>query len=128
MTHCFLRHADRRIDGIFVSEYVRTSQTVRPLAERLRLEPRIDARQSRAFLQNVGIRGEAIVNGYHSPDSISIATDGARAFVGDLPPATQMPPDDVRFRADMEKLRSRGVQSILPCHAAACGPPAHSTG
>lgn len=78
---------------------------------------RIDVAESRAFLQDIGIRGEAIVTDYHSPDSITLITDGSQAFVGDLPPAAHMLPDDARFWADMDKLRSHGVKSIFPSHA-----------
>ena len=46
----------------------------------------ISCRQSREFLDQMGISGEIIATPSHSGDSISLVLDDGRCFVGDLEP------------------------------------------
>lgn len=48
----------------------------------------ISCAQSRAFLEELGIRGEIISTPSHSADGVSLILDGGDCFVGDLEPAS----------------------------------------
>jgi glyoxylase-like metal-dependent hydrolase (beta-lactamase superfamily II) len=74
---------------------------------------------SRALFSEMGISAEVVVTDYHSPDSVTLIPDEMEAIVGDLPPATQMMPDDVRYWKNMDLLRAKGVKTIYPSHAPA---------
>lgn len=78
---------------------------------------RID--DSRSLLSDIGISAEVIATDYHSPDSVTFITDEMEAIVGDLPPAMQMMPDDVRYWKNIDLLRAKGVKTIYPSHAPA---------
>ena len=85
---------------------------------RERLRP-LETRESRSFFGELGIDGEVVITDYHSPDSVSLVLDSGEAVVGDLPPADQGMPDDVRLQRVWDILRSKGVRRVYPGHAGA---------
>ena len=77
----FLHNAD----GIFEKENSRSFKPIRD--ERVRF---IDLRDSRAFLQELGIDGEVLHTPGHSDDSISLCLDDGTLLVGDLNPLYEL--------------------------------------
>lgn len=73
--------------------------------------------ESRAFLSNIGIRGEIISTPGHSDDSITLVLDEGAAFTGDLTPPMAVPQDKENVvRQSWEKVRSLGAKTIYPGH------------
>ena len=83
-----------------------------------RLRP-LESAGSGRLLSGLGIKASVIVTNYHSPDSITLVTDGAEAIVGDLPPLGHMMPGDARFLESWRRVWEAGARAIFPSHAAA---------
>lgn len=74
---------------------------------------------SRSVFAHMGIDGEAMIAGSHSPDSIMFLIDGTSAIVGDLRPLEQVMPDDSATLGSWKMLKEKGVHHIFPSHAEA---------
>ena len=75
------------------SQYTHFSDEIFNRDKRLSYEPIntdnaiiIKCKESRDFLQNIGIEGEIISTTSHSRDSVSLILDNGICFVGDLEP------------------------------------------
>ena len=73
--------------------------------------------ESRAFLAELGIGGEALATPGHSEDSVSLVLDGGDALVGDLPPVSQVMPDDEASLSSWRRIRELGGLQVWPSHA-----------
>ena len=94
---------------------VRGHKDYRPiLKDRFR---RLRLGESRAFLAELGIRGEALATPGHSDDSVSLVLDDGDALVGDLPPASQVMPDDEASLSSWRRIRELGGLQAWPSHA-----------
>ena len=79
---------------------------------------RVALRESRAFLNELGIRGEILHTPGHSDDSISLCLDDGTFFVGDLNPLYELELHRGTQIADSwEKLLARQPKTICYGHA-----------
>jgi endoribonuclease LACTB2 len=76
----------------------------------------ITLRESRKFLQNIGLSGEVIHTPGHSNDSISVFLDSGDAFIGDLHLGNQIMEDDIISKSSWLRLKKLGVKCIYPGH------------
>lgn len=77
------------------------------------------ADESRALLAKIGIAGEIVPTGSHSPDGAALVLDDGTAFVGDLEPREFLDGYDGNeaLRTDWENLLRRGANVIRYGHA-----------
>ncbi len=74
-------------------------------------------KDSRAFLQRLGIDGEIIHTPGHSDDSISLVLDEGIAFTGDLPGLSWAGEDSIRkVELSWQRLRALNAKMIYPGH------------
>ncbi|GIV64069.1 MAG: MBL fold metallo-hydrolase [Chloroflexota bacterium] len=74
--------------------------------------------QSRAWLAEIGIKGEVCHTNGHSEDSISLILDSGEAFIGDLVPREDMiGEEDWKSQRSWALIRSKGARCIKPAHA-----------
>ena len=94
--------------------------------KRFRYEPiniehstRINIKDSRAFLENMGIAGEIISTPSHSEDSITLILDNGICFVGDLEPIEYLDAydDNVKLKNDWELVMRYDPKIIYYAHA-----------
>ena len=81
-----------------------------------RLARIVSLRESAAFLEGIGVRGEVIATAGHSPDSVTLLTADHEAFIGDLYTPQFVMPDDVRHTTIWSDLIDRGVKQVYPAH------------
>ena len=76
-------------------------------------------RDSREFLDRLGIKGEIISTPSHSKDSISVILDDGTFIVGDLEPVEYLEAyeDNRELKADWDKLLGLHPKRILYAHA-----------
>lgn len=79
----------------------------------------ISCKDSREFLEKIGIGGEIIPTPSHSKDSISLILDNGICFVGDLEPLEYLDAyhDNVKLKADWELVMSYHPKMIYYAHA-----------
>ena len=80
----------------------------------------LTTRESRAFLQRIGIAGEIVWTSGHTDDSVSLVLDEGLAFTGDLPPPGFV--DKAACAAVQQSwgaLRRLQVHTVYPGHAPA---------
>ena len=80
----------------------------------------LTTRESRAFLQRIGIAGEIVWTPGHTDDSVSLVLDEGLAFTGDLPPPGFV--DEAASAAvqqSWDALRRLHVHTVCPGHAPA---------
>lgn len=79
----------------------------------------ISVKESREFLQGIGIAGEIISTTSHSEDSISLVLDNGVCIVGDLEPIEYLSAyeENVRLKADWELVMSYNPKIIYYAHA-----------
>lgn len=79
----------------------------------------ISSKDSREFLENMGIEGEIISTPSHSEDSISLILDNGICFVGDLEPIEYLDAYDnnVKLESDWKKVMSYNPKIIYYAHA-----------
>lgn len=79
----------------------------------------IDRKDSRAFLNDMGIQGEIISTPSHSEDSISLMLDNGICFVGDLEPIDYLAAygENVALKADWDLVMSYNPKIIYYAHA-----------
>ena len=79
----------------------------------------ISVKQSREFLNGIGIEGEIISTTSHSEDSISLVLDNGVCIVGDLEPIEYLGAyeENVRLKADWELVMSYNPKIIHYAHA-----------
>ena len=79
----------------------------------------ISCRESRAFLDNLGISGEIIHTPSHSMDSISLVLDSGDCFVGDLEPFEylQAYDENLQLKADWKQIFSPHPKRIFFAHS-----------
>ncbi len=74
-------------------------------------------KDSRAFLQHLGIEGEIIHTPGHSDDSISLVLDEGIAFTGDLPGLAWAREDSMRqVELSWQKIQALNAKTIYPGH------------
>ncbi|MBP3621327.1 MAG: MBL fold metallo-hydrolase [Lachnospiraceae bacterium] len=79
----------------------------------------IDRKDSRAFLNDMGIQGEIISTPSHSEDSISLMLDNGICFVGDLEPIDYLAAygENIALKADWDLVMSYNPKIIYYAHA-----------
>lgn len=79
----------------------------------------ISSKESREFLEKIGIGGEIIPTPSHSEDSISLILDNGVCFVGDLEPLEYLDAyhDNPKLKADWELVMSYHPKMIYYAHA-----------
>ena len=79
----------------------------------------ISCRQSREFLQKLGIAGEIVPTPSHSEDSVSVILDSGEALVGDLEPMEYLAAYDENesLKKDWELIKSFKPKRICYAHA-----------
>ena len=79
----------------------------------------ISCKESRSFLEQLGINGEIIYTPGHSEDSISIILDEGIAIVGDLEPIDNVPAysDNDILRNSWNKILSYNLEVVFYGHA-----------
>lgn len=79
----------------------------------------ISCKDSREFLENMGIEGEIISTPSHSEDSISLILDNGTCFVGDLEPMEYLDAydDNVKLESDWKLIMSYNPKIIYYAHA-----------
>ena len=79
----------------------------------------IGCKESRQFLDDLGIRGEIISTPSHSEDSISLILDSGISFVGDLEPIEYLEAyeENVELKRDWEAVLGFNPQIICYAHA-----------
>ena len=79
----------------------------------------ISCRESRAFLQSLGICGEIIHTPSHSKDSVSVILDSGDCIAGDLEPFEYLAAyeDNPALGSDWERVMSFSPKRILYAHA-----------
>jgi ribonuclease/clavin/mitogillin len=74
-------------------------------------------KDSRAFLQRLGIEGEIIHTPGHSDDSVSLILDEGIAFTGDLPGLAWAGEDSIhQVELSWKSLRALNAKTIYPGH------------
>ncbi len=78
----------------------------------------IKCRESRAFLQGIGIEGEILSTPSHSADSVSLILDDGTCLVGDLEPIDYLGAyeSNPELKADWELIMSRRPKRICYSH------------
>ena len=78
----------------------------------------ITAAESREFLRSLGIAGQIVPTGSHSPDGAALVLDSGDAFVGDLEPYQFLGgyDDNPSLRDDWALLLSLGVKTVRYGH------------
>lgn len=79
----------------------------------------ISSKDSRKFLENMGIEGEIISVPSHSKDSIAFILDSGICFVGDLEPIEYLDAydDNVKLKKDWKLIMSYNPKIIYYAHA-----------
>ena len=79
----------------------------------------ISSKDSREFLENLGIEGEIISTPSHSEDSIALILDNGICFVGDLEPIEYIDAydDNVKLKNDWKLVMSYNPKIIYYAHA-----------
>ena len=79
----------------------------------------IECKESRQFLDDLGIKGEIISTPSHSEDSISLILDSGISFVGDLEPVEYLEAyeENVKLKRDWEAVLRFNPQIIYYAHA-----------
>ena len=79
----------------------------------------ISCRESRAFLQSLGICGEIIHTPSHSKDSVSVILDSGDCIAGDLEPLEYLAAyeDNPALESDWKRVMSFSPKRILYAHA-----------
>lgn len=79
----------------------------------------LSCKESRGFLENMGIRGEIISVPSHSEDSIALILDNGICFVGDLEPVEFLEAydDNIRLKKDWQLVMSYNPEIIYYAHA-----------
>lgn len=79
----------------------------------------ISCKESRGFLNDMGIMGEIISTMSHSEDSISLVLDNGVCIVGDLEPVEYLSAyeDNTKLKADWELVMSYNPKVIYYAHA-----------
>lgn len=79
----------------------------------------ISCKDSRDFLENIGIEGEIISTPSHSEDSISLILDNGICFVGDLEPIEYLEAydDNIKLQSDWKLVMSYNPKRIYYAHA-----------
>jgi glyoxylase-like metal-dependent hydrolase (beta-lactamase superfamily II) len=72
----------------------------------------ITLKESRKFLQNIGLSGEVIHTPGHTDDSVSVFLDSGDAFIGDLHKENQIMEDDIISKSNWLRLKKLGVKHI----------------
>ena len=78
----------------------------------------LSCRESRAFLAALGIDGEILSTGSHSPDSVSLMLDEGSCFVGDTEPYEDIEAyeENDALKSDWEQLLSFKPRSVYFAH------------
>lgn len=106
--------------------YVHFSDDIFARDKRLNYEPihednivMIGCKESRQFLDALGIRGEIISTPSHSEDSISLILDSGISFVGDLEPIEHLEAyeENVELKRDWDAVLGFNPQVIYYAHA-----------
>lgn len=79
----------------------------------------ISSKNSREFLENMGIEGEIVSTPSHSEDSISLILDNGTCFVGDLEPIEYLEAyiHNVELKKDWQLVMSYNPRIIYYAHA-----------
>ncbi len=79
----------------------------------------ISCAESRAFLKEIGISGEAVHTPSHSPDSISLILDSGECFAGDLEPLEYLEAyeENLPLKKDWDRILELHPKKILYGHA-----------
>lgn len=79
----------------------------------------ISSKDSREFLENMGIEGEIISVPSHSKDSIALILDNGICFVGDLEPVEYLDAydDNIKLKKDWKLVMSYNPKIIYYAHA-----------
>lgn len=79
----------------------------------------ISIKNSRKFLENIGIEGEIVSTPSHSEDSISLILDNGTCFVGDLEPIEYLDAyvHNVKLKKDWKLIMSYNPKIIYYAHA-----------
>jgi len=106
--------------------YVHFADEIFARDKRLNYEPihednvvMIGCKESRQFLDDLGIKGEIISTPSHSEDSISLILDSGISFVGDLEPIEYLEAyeENVELKHDWEAVLGFNPQVIYYAHA-----------
>ena len=106
--------------------YVHFADEIFARDKRLNYEPihednvvMIGCKESRQFLDDLGIKGEIISTPSHSEDSISLILDSGISFVGDLEPIGYLEAyeENVELKRDWEAVLGFNPQVIYYAHA-----------
>ena len=106
--------------------YVGFSDKIFAREKRLEVEPIrpeeaevIPCKESRAFLENLGIEGEIISTPSHSEDSVTLILDEGTCFVGDLEPMEYLGAyeENEKLKEDWERIMGRKPKRICYAHA-----------
>ncbi len=79
----------------------------------------VKCKESRAFLQSMGIKGEILSTSSHSNDSISLILDNGTCFVGDLEPINYLDAyeENIKLKEDWKLIMSYNPKKIFYAHA-----------
>ncbi len=96
---------------------LRTYKAYKPI-DKTRLI-KIQTRDSRNYLDEIGMGGEVLITPGHSSDSVTYVSDAGEAIIGDLNLPELIMPGDPAGLKSWELIRSKGVQHVYPSHAPA---------